>query len=129
MIYPTAEQISKLASDRYLVTVATAKCARMVTDEYVEQRSAAERLIARKETDKPLFSLIDPEIRDDKAVKTAIYRLMSGEYKILMNGEVYGGEQTLLRESVPEEKAAQAENAGDPEPETAEPEETDEENA
>ena len=84
MIYPTAEQISTLANDRYLITVATAKCARMVTDEYVEQRAAAERLIARKETDKPLFSLIDPDLRDDKAVKTAIRRLMSGDYKITM---------------------------------------------
>lgn len=70
MIYPTAEQISKLTGDRYLITVATAKCARMVTDEYVEQRAAAERLIAKKEADKPLFSMIDPDIRDDKAVKT-----------------------------------------------------------
>lgn len=84
MIYPTAEQISKLANDRYLVTVATAKCARMVTDEYVEQRTVAERLISRKETDKPLFMLIDPDIRDNKAVKTAIRRLMDGQYKILL---------------------------------------------
>ena len=99
MIYPTAEQISTLASDRYLITVATAKCARMVTDEYVEQRAAAERLIARKETDKPLFSLIDPDIRDDKAVKTAIHRLMSGDYKIVMKSEAEPAEDEAPAET------------------------------
>ena len=102
MIYPTAEQILALASDRYLVTVATAKCARMVTDEYVEQRGAAERLIARKETDKSLFSLIDPDIRDDKAVKTAIHRLMSGEYKIVMKGAA--AEESEPAEETPAEE-------------------------
>lgn len=121
MIYPTAEQISKLTGDRYLITVATAKCARMVTDEYVEQRAAAERLIAKKEADKPLFSMIDPDIRDDKAVKTAIRRLMSGEYKILTPEEAAarrlageseqtdGGEKA---EAAPEQASQQASPAG-----------------
>lgn len=133
MIYPTAEQISKLTGDRYLITVATAKCARMVTDEYVEQRAAAERLIAKKEADKPLFSMIDPDIRDDKAVKTAIRRLMSGEYKILTPEEAAarrlageseqtdGGEKAeaapeqASQQASPADEAAPAEAAGEAE--------------
>lgn len=137
MIYPTAEQISKLTGDRYLITVATAKCARMVTDEYVEQRAAAERLIAKKEADKPLFSMIDPDIRDDKAVKTAIRRLMSGEYKILTPEEAAarrlageseqtdGGEKAeaapeqASQQASPADEAAPAEAAGEAEQQAA----------
>lgn len=83
MIYPTTEQIAQLGGDRYMVTVATAKCARRITEEYMAQREAAEKLINRKETDKPLFSLLDEDLRDDKAVKTAIKRLLGGEYVIV----------------------------------------------
>ena len=83
MMYPTTEQISKLGGDRYLVTIAAAKGARKITEEYVAQREAAEKLIAKKETDKPLYALIDADIRDDKAVKTSIKRLMSGRYQIV----------------------------------------------
>ena len=125
MIYPTAEQISKLTGDRYLITVATAKCARMVTDEYVEQRAAAERLIAKKEADKPLFSMIDPDIRDDKAVKTAIRRLMSGEYKILTPEEAAArrlageGEEKDGEEGAEAADAEQAEGAEQAKPEQA----------
>lgn len=127
MIYPTAEQISKLTGDRYLITVATAKCARMVTDEYVEQRAAAERLIAKKEADKPLFSMIDPDIRDDKAVKTAIRRLMSGEYKILTPEEAAARRLAGESEEKDGEEGAEAEQAEGAE--QAKPEQTTAENA
>jgi len=83
MIYPTVDQLSHGKFDRYAITVATAKCARLVTDEYAQQREMAEKMIARKETDKSIFALINKEIRDEKAVKMAIKRLMSGEYVIV----------------------------------------------
>ena len=70
-------------SNRYCKVVATAKCARLVTDEYVSQRENAEKLIANKETERPLASLIKKEVRDDKAVITAIERLRSGEYRVV----------------------------------------------
>ena len=84
MMYPTPDDLSGNGKyNRYTLVVATAKCARKITDEYVKQRENAEKLIANKETDKSLSSLIKKEYRDDKAVDTAISRLMRGEYVIV----------------------------------------------
>ncbi len=84
MIYPSVDELSVNGKyNRYTLVIATAKCARMVTDEYVEQRETAERKLANKETDKSLASMINKEFRDEKAVKTAINRLYNGEYKIV----------------------------------------------
>ncbi|MBP3917683.1 MAG: hypothetical protein J6I50_00750 [Clostridia bacterium] len=82
MIYPSIDEITKGQYNRYTLCIATAKCARIVTDEYVAQREIAEKMLAAKETDKSLASMIKREIRDDKAVKTAIKRLYNGEYVI-----------------------------------------------
>ncbi len=82
MIYPSIDEITKGKYNRYTLCIATAKCARVVTDEYVEQRELAEKMLANKETDKSLASMIKREIRDDKAVKTAIKRLYTGEFVI-----------------------------------------------
>ena len=50
MIYPTPEQLSGEGKyNRYTLVIASAKCARAITDEYVEQRAEAEKLIANKE--------------------------------------------------------------------------------
>ena len=38
MIKPSIEQLTKGEINRYALVIATAKCARIVTDEYVEQR-------------------------------------------------------------------------------------------
>ena len=62
--------------------MATAKCARLVTDEYIAQKEYAEKLIQNKETDKPIAALIEPELRDVKAVKVAIKRLDAGAFEI-----------------------------------------------
>ncbi|MBQ7499730.1 MAG: DNA-directed RNA polymerase subunit omega [Clostridia bacterium] len=83
MMDPTIEELSKGKYNRYTLVIATAKCARTVTDEYVKQRENAEKMIANKETDKPISSMIRKEYRDEKAVRTAINRLDSGEYKII----------------------------------------------
>ena len=91
MIYPSVEQLTKGKYNRYTLVMATAKCARMVTDEYIIQKERAERLIQNKETDKSLISLIEPELRDTKAVKVAIRRLDTGVYEIdSSNGEKDG---------------------------------------
>ena len=82
MIYPSIDEITKGQYNRYTLCIATAKCARIVTDEYVEQRELAEKMLANKETDKSLASMIKKEIRDEKAVKTAIKRLYNGEFAI-----------------------------------------------
>ncbi|MBR7082455.1 MAG: hypothetical protein IKI51_00410 [Clostridia bacterium] len=83
MIKPSIEQLTKGEINRYALVIATAKCARIVTDEYVEQREVADRLVANKQTDKPLASLINRDLRNKKAVENAVQRIYSGEYKIV----------------------------------------------
>ena len=82
MIKPSIEELTSNGLNRYEVVVATAKCARMLTDEYCEKRAIAEKLIANKETDKTIKELIDKQLRDEKAVKVAIRRLHGNEYMI-----------------------------------------------
>ncbi|MBE6672073.1 MAG: hypothetical protein E7599_00930 [Ruminococcaceae bacterium] len=109
MLYPTIEQFGGAGSDRYAVTVATAKCARIVTDEYCRQRETAERMVSQKETDKTVFALIDKDIRDNKAVKTAINRMMEGELVVLEADE--NGELKPILMSAQLAKQAEAEGA------------------
>ncbi|MCQ2435425.1 MAG: DNA-directed RNA polymerase subunit omega [Clostridia bacterium] len=83
MIKPSIEELTHGGEiNRYTLVIATAKCARQVTDEYCRQRERAERLIANKETDKPLSALIDTDIRDKKAVENAVERIAAGQYTI-----------------------------------------------
>ena len=83
MIYPTPEQLSNEGKyNRYTLVIASAKCARVLTDEYVEQRAEAEKLIANKETDKSIAAQLRKEIRDEKAVTLAVNHLRDGEYVI-----------------------------------------------
>ena len=83
MIYPTFSELTKDQFNRYQLAIATAKCARLVTDEYVKQREAAEKAVAGgKESDKSMLNMIDKELKDEKAVKIAINRIYKGDYKI-----------------------------------------------
>lgn len=83
MIYPTIEQLSQGEFNRYELVIGVAKGARIVTDEYVAMRAEAQRKIENHETDKPLASLIDPEYKDQKAVKIAIAKLERGDFKLV----------------------------------------------
>ena len=74
MVEPSITDLTKGEFDRYTLAIATAKCARMITDEYVRQREIAEHRIANKETDKSVANMINREYRDDKAVKTAMIK-------------------------------------------------------
>ncbi len=82
MIKPSVTELSKGKYNRYTLVMAVAKGARIVTDDYCEQRAIAEKMIANKETDKPLSALISPEYRNEKAVKTAINKIYDGEFAI-----------------------------------------------
>ena len=82
MIKPSVSDLSQGKYNRYTLVMAAAKGARIVTDDYCEQRSIAEKMIANKETDKSLAALITPEYRNQKPVKTAINKLYEGEYII-----------------------------------------------
>ena len=83
MIHPTIDQLTKGEFNRYELVVGVAKGARIVTDKYVEMRAKAQKMIENHETDKPLAALIDPEYKDQKAVKIAIGKLDSGEFKLV----------------------------------------------
>ena len=83
MIYHTIEQLSKGEFNRYELVVGVAKCARIATDEYVQMRNKAQKMIENHETEKPLSALIDPEYKDQKAIKIAIAKLMDGRYKMV----------------------------------------------
>jgi len=81
MIYPTIAELTKDEFNRYELALATAKCARIITDEYVKQREAAELAsTGNKEADRNLINSINKEYRDEKAVKNAINRIHKGEY-------------------------------------------------
>ncbi len=84
MLYPTITELTKDEFNRYELALATAKCARIITNEYVKQREAAEKAATgNKDTDRNLIKMINKEYRDEKAVKNAISRIHSGKYKIV----------------------------------------------
>ncbi|MBQ9785457.1 MAG: DNA-directed RNA polymerase subunit omega [Clostridia bacterium] len=98
MLHPTIEELTKGQYNRYELALATAKCARLITDEYVRQHDAAEKSqTGNKETDRPINTMIDRELRDEKAVHVAVNRINAGEYEI----DVHAGERE-------EEEAAEA---------------------
>ena len=83
MIYPTAKQLAGDEFNRYELVIGVAKCARIVTDEYVAMRAKAQKMIDDRETEKPLSALIDPEYKDQKAVKIAIAKLGTGRFRMV----------------------------------------------
>jgi DNA-directed RNA polymerase subunit K/omega len=100
MLYPTINELTKGKYNRYELSLATARCARIVTDEYVKQREDAEKSqTGNKETDKPINTLISKELRDEKAVTTAIRRINDGEYAIVRRPEGYF--ESLRKEEEP----------------------------
>lgn len=90
MIYPSVQELLKLSPDKegnqrlnkYMLVMATAKCARVITNEYLKDRKKAEKLIAEKKTEKDIASLLNKEYRDEKAVKNAVKELNNGEFKL-----------------------------------------------
>lgn len=90
MLYPTIKDLTKGEFNRYELSLATARCARIVTDEYTKQREEAEKAqTGNKETDRPINTMINKDLRDEKAVKTAIKRIHDGEYVIVRRPEGY----------------------------------------
>ena len=107
MLHPTIEELTKGEYNRYELALATAKCARLITDEYVRQHDAAEKSITgNKETDRPINTMIDKELRDEKAVHVAVNRLYAGEYVI----DLHANEATEEEESEEEATETDAED-------------------
>ena len=83
MLHPTIDELTKNEFNRYELTLATAKCARILTDEYTKQREEAEKsMTGNKEADRSLFNNIDKDLKDEKAIKNAITRFYDGRYEI-----------------------------------------------
>ena len=84
MLHPTIEELTQGKFNRYELALATARCARIVTDESVRQHDAAEKEQASNKDggDKPACTMIDKELRDEKAVHVAVNRLRDGVYVI-----------------------------------------------
>ena len=98
---PTISELTKDEFNRYELALATAKCARLITNEYVKQREAAEKAATgNKEADRNLINMINKEYRDEKAVKNAITRINSGEYKIVRVEESEEIEEKAVEETV-----------------------------
>ena len=87
MIKPSIDQLTQGKFNRYSLVIATAKCARLVTDEYIAQRAQAEQLVAEKKTEKTIASMISSDIRDKKAVENAVQRLYNGGYTVILPEE------------------------------------------
>ena len=103
MLHPTIDELTQGKYNRYELALATAKCARIITDEYVQQHDSAERPSANgKEA-----GGIDRELRDEKAVKVAIGRLYRGMYEI----DVHADEKEEAAEETSEETEASVEEA------------------
>ena len=84
MLYPTINQLTKDEFNRYELALATAKCARILTDEYVAQKDAAEKAATgNKEADRNVINQLNKEYREEKAVKNAITKIHNGTFKIV----------------------------------------------
>ena len=89
MLYPSIQELLKATEkggeerlNKYSMVMATAKCARVITNQYIEERHNAERKVANKETDKSLAALLKDELSDERAVTSAVRRIYDGEFEI-----------------------------------------------
>ncbi|MBO7310525.1 MAG: DNA-directed RNA polymerase subunit omega [Clostridia bacterium] len=84
MLYPTIDQLTKNEFNRYELALATAKCARMLTDEYVEKKENIEKAsTGNKEADRNSLNVLNKEYREEKSVKNAINKIHNGSFKIV----------------------------------------------
>lgn len=84
MLYPTIDQLTKDEFNRYELALAAAKCARILTNEYVQQKEAAEKSsTGNKEADRNIMNALNKEYREEKAVKNAITKIHNGTFKIV----------------------------------------------
>ena len=109
MVKPSlAKLMEKENINRYALVVATAKCAREITDEYVRQREYVEKN-GGKDADKNAASVINAKYRDEKAVQNAIEEIYNDEYRIVKQSLPFG----MGRDSAPSEEEATAEEVAE----------------
>ncbi len=107
MVKPSLSQLmDKENVNRYALVVATAKCARQITDDYVRQREYMEKN-SGKDSDKSAANVVNVKYRDEKAVKNAIDELFNDEYRIVKSTlpEGMGRDDEPVQETVSEDSA------------------------
>ncbi len=83
MVKPSLSSLMEKENvNRYALVVATAKAARQITDDYINQREYYEKN-SGKDSDKNVSNVVKPQYRDEKAVKNAIDELYNDEYRII----------------------------------------------
>ena len=92
MLYPSIQELLTATSkdgeerlNKYSVTMATAKCARIITNEYIEQRHNAEKKGAKDEKDSAYQ--VNRDYRDEKAVKNALREMKEGKFQVYLPEE------------------------------------------
>ena len=107
MIKPSIDQLTNGGEiNRYELVIATSKVARVITDEYCQQREHAEQMIRDGQTDKSLSALIKGDIRDKKAVENAVQALAAGEFEVITD-PVHEEEAEAPAENAEAEAAAE----------------------
>jgi DNA-directed RNA polymerase subunit K/omega len=81
MIYPSIADLSDEGVNRYILSIATAKCARKITDQQAAQAADANR------EEKSQGYSSKKNSGNEKPVKEAIGKLYTREYKIVLPEE------------------------------------------
>ena len=87
MIFPSVEQLTQNKYNRYELVIATAKAARIITDDINEKKEEMEKLAGLKDASpSEKMAQIQREFKDvpeEKPVKSAILKIFDGEYVIV----------------------------------------------
>ena len=96
MLYPSIQELLKATEkdgkerfNKYPITMATAKCARVITNEYAEQSYYANK------KGKDSGATVKKEYKDEKSVKNALREMKEGEFELYLP-EDEGYEESLV---------------------------------
>ena len=91
MLYPSIQELLKATEkdgverlNKYSITMVTAKCARVITNEYAEQSYYANKKSGK---DQDGNVVVKKEYKDEKSVKNALREMKDGEFEIYLPGE------------------------------------------
>ncbi|MBQ0101748.1 MAG: hypothetical protein KBT31_03020 [Firmicutes bacterium] len=89
MVTPSIFELSQDGKyNKYELTMAVAKCAKLATDKYQEERANAKNEIdssksaGERTSYETVYDKVSPEYRDVRAVRIGVDRLSSGEFVI-----------------------------------------------
>lgn len=98
MLYPSIQELLKATEkdgkerlNKYSITMVTAKCARVITNEYAEQSYYA----GKKSSKDPDGVSVKKEYRDEKSVKNALREMKEGKFEVYLAGDE-GYEDSLV---------------------------------